>query len=756
MINNAKWIGSPERDSREVYNAEKAFIIKKQIKKATLYASALGVYAAWVNGQRVGNYVLAPGWTSYNHRIQYQEYDVTDMLDAENRVSIGVAPGWANGMGWKNEGSYTDAAYVVACLVIEYVDGTSEIISTDTDWEIWKRKIITSEIYHGETVDLTAEPKFVGNAVLGKAKGKLIPQEGEIICEQERIAPVEVIRTPKGETVIDFGQNMTGYVELRIKGERGTRIVMHHAEVLDSDGNFYTDNYRSARNENVYVLSGGYDVFKPTYTFQGFRYIRLTGYPFEQVDLDGLSAVVVHSDMKRTGFFRCGNPKINQLYHNVIWGQKSNYLDVPTDCPQRDERLGWTGDTQVFCRTAAINFDVEKFLCKWMNDLAAEQTEDGGVKGIVPDCLTREGSPDSPLKSAAWGDACCIVPWELYLAYGNKEILKKYLPVMKKWIKFIRNEGPEEYLWLTGVHYGDWLAMDGGPDKYQGVTSNDLTATAYYANSCNLVIKAGKAIGEDVSEYEELYNNIVKRFREYFMENGVPKDEFPLTENTPETWGGVGDEDRKGVTQTALSLILRFNLCTEEERPGLTAKLVQLIEEFDNRISTGFVGTPHILQALSENGRTDLAYTLLMQEKNPSWLYSVCHGATTMWEHWNSLKEDGSFWDKNMNSFNHYAYGAVYSWIFNVAMGISPMEEAPGYKAFTVKPSPCRCLGDFAEAGILTKQGEIKVHWYFKGDDVYYEITVPKSTVAHLVLPSGFTKNIGEGIWHFVEKFVQN
>ena len=518
---------------------------------------------------------------------------------------------------------------------------------------------------------------------------------------------------------------------------------MHHAEVLDRDGNFYTANYRSAKNENVYVCSGGDDIFKPSYTFQGFRYICLTEFPYDTVNPDDLRAIVVHSEMTRTGRFLCGNEKINQLYHNIVWGQKSNYLDIPTDCPQRDERLGWTGDTQVFCRTGAINYNVEKFFRKWMGDVALEQSPEGIVKGVVPAAL-KHGDTRT---SAAWGDVACVVPWEIYLAYGNKADLKRNLPVMKKWVDFLHSAGPAEYLWLGGMHYGDWLAMDAGEDSYVGATSNDLIASAFFAYSTSLLVRAGEALGMDMTEYRTLYGKVRAAFRDYFLENGMPKDEFPYTEIRVNEHAPV-DTVRKGVTQTALTLILHFDLCEESERPALAAKLVELIRANGNRMTTGFVGTPYLLHALSENGYTDVAYTLLMQEQNPSWLYSVCHGATTMWEHWNSLKEDGSFWSTDMNSFNHYAYGAVFDWIFGVACGIKPCADAPGYEKILIAPHPDRSLG-FADASIDTKHGTVRVHWYYKEDRVAYEIEIPAGTTAVLTLPNRSPLTLVAGTYLF-------
>lgn len=752
MIKQAKWITSPSDSGQAVYTFEKSFFVDKNIVSATLYASAMGVYVPYVNGKRVGKSVLMPGYTSYTSRIQYQIYDVTNMLEKENRISIGLGLGWAVGeFGfWRIKNFFADHTSLIAALSVKYEDESEEYILTDETWQVYTSVVTFAEIYHGETVDKTASIKLVGNAVLSDGiNGKLVEQDGEWIIEQERLAPIEVIHTPNGETVLDFGQNMAGYVEVRVKAERGSRIVLHHAEVLDNEGNFYTANYRSARNECTYVCSGEDDVFKPEYSFQGFRYVQLVEYPFDKIDLNSFRAVVVHSEMKRTGYFRCGNEKINQLYHNIIWGQKSNYLDLPTDCPQRNERLGWTGDTQVFCRTGAINYDTEKFFRKWMRDVAVEQTPEGAVKGIVPNAV-RKNHPKNPGDtriSAAWGDVACVVPWELYIAYGNKEMLKEHFPIMQKWVDYLHNVGPEEFLWLGGMHYGDWLAMDAGEDSYVGATSNDLIASAFFAYSTSLLIKAGEALGKDMNDYRELYVNVRKAFRKYFMENGMPKEEFPYTEVLYLDEPPI-DTVRKGVTQTALTLILHFDLCDDHERPVLAKKLVEMIRDNGMRMTTGFVGTPYLLHALSENGYTDIAYELLYQEKNPSWLYSVTHGGTTMWEHWDSLKEDGTFWDKSMNSFNHYAYGAVYDWIFGVACGIKPV--APAYKIVDIAPHPDKRLG-YAQASIDSRNGKIEIYWYYKEDKVYYEITIPENVTARLTLPSGYNETLSGGVYHFAE-----
>ena len=748
MKKDAIWIKSPVDTGAAACTFEIKFALNKPVKKATLCATAMGVYAPFLNGKRIGKNVLAPGWTCYRERILYQTYDVTDVLAAENTLALGVGQGWAVGyIGHvQTHNWFADHVSALAWLDITFADGTKQCIATNENWKVYTNEVTFSELYHGETVDKTAEIKCLGNALADKLTGKVIAQMGEDITEQERLAAVELIVTPKGERVIDFGQNMTGYVEVAITAPRGSRIVLHHAEVLDSEGNFYTGNYRTARNENTFICSGEADVFKPTYSFQGFRYIKLVEYPFAQVDLSGFTAISVNSNMKRTGSYRCGNEKINQLYHNIIWGQKSNYLDIPTDCPQRDERLGWTGDAQVFCRTAAINFDVEKFFIKWLGDMAIEQAkEDGIVRGIIP-----VAQPHATRISAAWGDASCIIPWQLYEAYGNKKLLKQHLPMMKAWVNYLRRTGPEEYLWLGGFHYGDWLAMDAGEDSYVGATSNDLIASAFFAWSTEMIVRAGKVLGEDVSEYEELYANVRKAFREYFMENGMPKEEFPLTEIPQPGKDKVIDTVRKGVTQTGITLILHFGLCEEEERPALAAKLVELIRENENRMTTGFVGTPYLLHVLSAHGYTDVAYELLMQERNPSWLYSVTHGATTMWEHWNSLKEDGSFWSTSMNSFNHYAYGAVFDWIFGVSSGITPVAADPAYKTVNIAPHPSKCLG-WADASIESRNGFIRSYWYYKGETVYYEFDIPAGVTANVTLPSGKAYTLSGGSYRFAE-----
>ncbi len=723
---NAKWIKASEYETDACYEFQSSHQVEGAVKKAVLSISAMGMYIAYINGKRIGNELFAPYWTSYDSRTQYQTYDVTTELTKSFDLKIVCAEGWA--VGYLRAGAahlhrhhYAENIALIYSLDIFYEDGRTVSICSDEKVKVTTSQILTSSIYHGEHIDRTAAVRELGYALIDeKVQTTLIPQEGEKVTEQEVLEPVSYIVTPKGEKVIDFGQDLSGYVQIHTNGKHGEKIVISHAEVLDSDGNFYTDNLRTAEQKNTYVLSGGKEIFKPYFTWQGFRYIRLDEYPFEQIDLSCFKAIVVHSDMKRTGWFECGNEKINQLYHNVIWGQKSNFIDVPTDCPQRDERLGWTGDAQVFCRTAAINYDVEKFFTKWLGDLAADQKKrgDGGAGWLAPSCNLWYYENTS----SVWGDAATICPWEIYMAYGNKEILERQYESMTSWVEYIRAQGDEEYLWIGGKQLGDWLALDGEEGSRRGATSESYISSAFFAYSTLLVVKAGKVLGRDVSKYEELYQKIVEAFQREFIKDGVPASN----------------------TQTAHVLALYFHLTDNAE---VTAKrLAQMIKENGTKLTTGFTGTPYILHALSENGYTGLAYDLLLQEEIPSWLYQVNHGATTIWEHWDGIRADGSFWDASMNSYNHYAYGSVYDWIFGVAAGIK-IEEA-GYKKVTIMPKPDKRLG-YIKAGIETRYGKLQSCWHYNGETIQFEYEIPNGVIADLILPDGTQKKLSGGKWKY-------
>ncbi len=715
MIKNTYWI-CPPVDTGDVCPVfSKSVSVDKVVETARLSVSAVGVYEARINGERVGDFILAPGCTSYRTRLQYQTYDVADMLKCENTLEICLGKGWYRGRISASDAEINKTpGAVIAELIISYTDGTKTIVATDDTWTVYTSRILLSDIYDGETYDSTAETRELGRAVINAdiSKSPLIPQEGEYVTEHERIKPVRMFKTPKGERVIDFGQNTAGYVTLELDAKEGDRIVLSHAEILDGDGNFYNANYRGAKAKLEYICRGGHQTYRPHFTFFGFRYIRLDECP-DGVTLDSFTATALYSGMKRTGRITTGNEKVNKLYENTLWSQRGNFIDVPTDCPQRDERMGWLGDAQMFAKTACYNYDVKKFLEKWLGDLRAEQRANGSVPDTVPNFWL------IPKSSAAWGDAITVIPWQLYLFYGDKNILKQNFDAMKKWVDYITNDTLEEYLWtstdddkkLWGKHYGDWLALDASYGSYIGATDIDLIASAFYAHSTDIVVKAGKTIGEDVAEYERLYDNIVSAFKKKY---------------------------NKLQTQTECVLALYFGLTDDREE---TAKqLCDMIEANGNRLMTGFVGTPYLLYALCENGYAKTAYDLLLQEEYPSWLYEVDHGATTIWEHWDGIRDDGTLWSADMNSYNHYAYGSVVDWLYSVAAGIRPAAESAGFKKVVIAPVPDKRLGSMS-ASLDTVCGTVRSSWRFDGDTVRYEIETP--TDATIII---------DGKEHFVPK----
>lgn len=754
MFELAKWITAGGDFKESLPSFQKRFDPKGTIRKATAYITAFGVYDFFVNGEKVGNRIMAPGWTYYTKWIQYQEYDITSLLQGESILSVTVGPGWACGYIGPMRTRVEDfhGAYgipdtsMVAEILVEYEDGSCETLVSDETWEIHTTQTLYCELYDGQRVDYTKEPHFVKNAeITEQPVPEILPQKGENVVERETVLPQRLIVTPNGERVIDFGQNLAGYVEVRVKGNKGDTVAFSYGEVLDKEGNFYNENYRSAKNETTYILDGKKRILKPSLTFQGFRYVRVDEFPGE-IDLSDFSAKVIYSDMKRVGDFSCGNEKLNQLYSNMVWSMRGNYIDVPTDCPQRDERCGWTGDAQVFCRTATLTYNVEKFFRKWLFDMGRNQGEDGAVYGIIPTL-----SYYTAKISTAWGDASTVCPWEIYRAYGNKEFLRECYPMMKKWVEYMHAFGEDEFLYVGANHYGDWLAMDAGEDHFVGATQTDLIASAYFAYSVALTVKAGKVLGEDTKELEELYQNVRRAFREAFMDQGMPKI-YPKADGDPVNHRGNMIRDVKGVTQTAILLILHFELCEEEEKAPLVEKLVELIRDFGGRMTTGFVGTPLILRVLSDHGRADVAFDLLLQEQNPSWLFSVNHGATTTWEHWDSQKEDGSFWSTRMNSFNHYAYGSVYDWMFGDMVGLTVCDDGVGYEKITYQPHTDPRIG-FAGASLETERGKLFASWkYLEDGTVRYELTLPETTTARVSIPGLDERTLTGGSYVFYSK----
>ena len=693
MLNSSKWISYPTKQDYTCPVFKKNFTFSKEIKKATLKITSLGCYYAELNGDRIGDFILAPGWTYYK-RTQMQEYDITSMLKSENEIRVTLASGWFNGrINIRTRKELPDVYPALICEIeILYKDNSREYIYSDENWECALSKITFSDIYDGESYDATYEEKFIPVKVQDYGEFKIVKQQGEIVKEQEIIFPKSIFKTPKGETVIDFGQNMTGYFEISLDAKKGDKVSFSVAEVLDKDGNFYTENYRSAKAKFDYICANGHQVYKPKLCFWGFRYIRVDEFPCE-ITKDNIKAIVLHSDIKRTGYLNSSSPLLNKLFSNIIWGQKGNFLDVPTDCPQRDERLGWTGDAQVFIKTASYNYNVEKFFDKWLEDLRLEQQREGLIPFCIPQVHDKPGS-----STAVWSDASTICPWQIYLTYANKKILARQFKSMCDYIAEIGRITKEKYLWYGCWHFGDWLGLDAPAGSYKGSSNPDIIATIFYLYSVSLVIKAGRVLGKNVEKYEKLHEKILEKGRKTFTEFN---------------------------TQTECVIALYFDFA--KDKKAVADKLAGMILENGGKLKTGFVGTPYLLHALSENGYTDLAYDLLLQEEFPSWLYSVKQGATTIWEHWDGVNDKGEFWSRDMNSFNHYAFGSVADWVYGVACGIKTVDDKPGFEEIIIAPNPTKKLS-WLSAKIETKYGTVSSAWYKEGDNYRYEITTPSPT----------------------------
>lgn len=719
MLERSEWIKGCEKNLRGGTVYLKNFRCAAKAEKAMLEITALGVYEAKLNGERVGDFILAPGWTSYSNRLQVQSYDVTNLMKTENSLEVTVGQGW-RAIANKRDGSdflgYRDTS-LIAELTLVYADGRTESIVTDSSWTARESKLRYTNIYDGDIYDATFKAGSARHCIcVDLEKDMLIPQEGEKIVEHERMPALQIIKTPAGETVIDFGQNMTGYVEFRIKGTPGAQATVSHGETLDRDGNFYNANYRSARAQIKFTCDGEEHTYKSALTFFGFRYIRLENWP-DEIKKENFTAVVVHSDIRRTGYFECSDEAVNRLFKNIIWGQKGNFLDVPTDCPQRDERLGWTGDAQVFVRTASLNFDVERFFKKWLRDLAADQGRDGCVPHVIPNISDDMGG------SSAWSDAAVICPWEIYRTYGDKAVLEEQFDSMKAWIDWMR-ERSENGKRSGGAHFGDWLGLDSTEGSYKGATPADLIATAYYKYSTELFIKAAHALGRDVAEYENIPAEAAKAFRREYMENGRVKNS----------------------TQTACVLALYFDIT--DDRAATATQLNELVKR-TGHLETGFVGTPYLLHALSDNGYAETAYDLLLRREYPSWLYPISKGATTVWEHWDGIKPDGTMWSTDMNSFNHYAYGAVADWMYGAAAGINSDPDRPGFEHIIFRPVTDRRL-DFVKASIDTRRGTVASEWRRENGRIKYIFTVPEGCCASTVI-GGEKHEVGAGTHEFLE-----
>lgn len=732
-MNKSSWITTSLSLLKTLPSFDKDFVIKGDIKKARLVITCLGFYYPYINGAKVTSNLFMPGWTSYKNRVQYQSYDVTNLIrQGNNHIKVLIGQGWAAAslFGWVRH-PYVDNPMLKAKLEITYPNGKKETIRSDSSWDVVSTSIVSSDIYDGEKQDLTLPIYKIKKVEETNSNVKLVKQEGEDIISKEVIFPRKMFRDSRGDLLVDFGQNFAGNIEIRVNGKKGDKISFVAGEILDKDGNFYNANYRKAKSLYEYILKDGENILFPYFSFEGLRYIKFIDCP-SYLKIGNIKGIAIHSSLKRTCYIDTGNEKINQLYHNTIYGQLSNYIDVPTDCPQRDERLGWLGDAEVFIKTAAINFDVSTFFRKWLADLALDQHEDGSIEGVCPTVPGHEVEV-----SSGWGDAATICPYEIYLAYGDKKILKDAFPMMEKWVNYIKNSGDNPYLWDSGFQFGDWLGTDSLYGSYFGATNLYIVATAFYANSVSILIKSGKELGIDVSSYEELYRNILIEFRKSFLKDGLPTGNRAVEYSV--------EEKSTNFTQASLALILSFSLCEDSDKPRLAAELVNLIKENGMRMTTGFLGTPYLLHALSENGYSDIAYSLLLQEKRPSWLYSVNNGATTIWEHYDGIGENGRLWDTNMNSFNHYSYGAVIDWIYECAGGIKKIR--PDYKEIEISPIPDRRLGHL-DIKYLTRRGLLHVRWYFQDEATIYEIEIPKDTLVHVKIGKS-VYDLGEGSYMF-------
>lgn len=714
------------------------FSVKQKVERARLYATAMGLYELSLNGKRVGDQYFTPGWTAYDFRYQYQTYDVTNLVKSgENCLGAVLGDGWFRGrLAWNNSrNSYGKKLALLAQLVITYTDGKQEIVGSNDKWKTATGAILESDIYNGETYDARLERTgwnepgykdgdWKGVTVIESPKAKLVAPAGPPVKEIEEIKPVKVFRTPAGDTVLDMGQNMVGWMKFRLAAPAGTTVTLRHAEVLDKEGNFYTENLRSAKETIRYTSKGGgTETFEPHFTFQGFRYVSVSGWPGE-VKPEDFTGIVVHSAMERTGTFETSNPMLNQLEHNIIWGQKGNFLDVPTDCPQRDERLGWTGDAEVFAPTASFNFDTAGFYSKWLRDVALDQEDDGAVPFVIPNVLshtTRKGEA----ASAGWADVAVVVPWTVYQSFGDKRILEEQYPSMKSWVEYMRRAAGESYLWKSGFSFGDWLAFATTQSDYPGATTDkDLIQTAYFARSTELLAKTAEVLGkkEDAQDYAALEEKIKGAFqREFVTPNGR------LASNT----------------QTAYALALAFGLLPESQRAEAAARLAADVRKFGH-LTTGFLGTPVLCQTLSDYGYLDEAYMLLNRKEYPSWLYPVTKGATTIWERWDGIKPDGSFQSPSMNSFNHYAYGAIGDWMYRVVAGIEIDEAAPAYKHSLLEPHPGGGL-THASAAVDSMYGRVASAWEISGGKLTLKIEVPANTTATVRLPNAKLQEVSEG-----------
>jgi alpha-L-rhamnosidase len=724
LLDPAEWTATMiGRDTEHAPLFTGRLTVPGEVASARLYATAHGVYVPSVNGERAGDHVLAPGWTSYHHRLRYQTYDVTRLVhQGDNTVEVLVGNGWYRGrLGWRGARAvYGKRLGLLAQLEVTTVDGSVHVLATDRTWTARNSGVLADDLYGGQRTDLayrsTADEPVTE---LDTDLTRLVAPDGPPARATETVQAIGVDTSPSGATVVDFGQNLVGWVRLRARGAaEGHEVVVRHAEVLEH-GELAVRPLRTAEATDSYLLAGGDEVLEPSLTFHGFRYAEVTGLP--GLLAEDVSAVVVGTDLERAGWFECSEPLLNRFHDNVVWSARGNFLDVPTDCPQRDERLGWTGDLQIFAPTAAFLFHSAGFLTSWLADLAAEQRADGSVPWVVPDVF------DHPTPAtAAWGDAAVLVPWALYEHTGDLGLLRRQLPSMRAWVDHATDLAGEDRVWSGGFQFGDWLDPAAPPqDPFAARTDPDVVATACLARSARVLADAAGVLGErDLAEH---YARLAEQVRAAFAREFV-------------TEGGrvLGD------SPTAYAMALTWSLLpTGEQRRRAGNRLADLVRGAGFRTATGFVGTPLIMDALTEAGHVEVAYRLLLQTGCPSWLYPVTMGATTVWERWDSLLPDGSVNPGEMTSFNHYALGAVADWLHRSVAGLA--QGRPGYRELLVRPLPCLRL-THASASHRTPYGRASVRWRRAGGRLTLRVGVPVGATALVHVPGqSEPKRVGHG-----------
>lgn len=740
---SADWITHGFEDALEPCAVfVKSFAAKKDIAKARVYISSLGLYEMRLNGSRVGDAKFTPGWTSYQKYLQYQTYDITDRIAENNRIEVTVGNGWYKGiMGFFGQGChYGTRTAMIAQIELTYADGTKEQILTDESWRSTTAHRRYSEIYNGEVIDLSLPAQAeVPACKFEYSKDTLVAQINEPVRITQRVAAKKLLRSPKGEWIIDFGQNLVGVVEAKLCCPKGTKITVSHAEMLDEKGNFFTTNLRTAKATDVFICSGGEDTFLPEFTYHGFRYIRIEG--LDEIDLNAFTACVIHTDYQKTGYFRCSNEDINQLWQNIDWTMRSNFLDIPMDCPQRDERLGYTGDTEIFLPTAAYYGDVALFFRKWLRDLRFEQTDEFGVPLSVPDILRTRACV------SIWHEAATIVPWVIWQTYGDKRLLEEQYDSMARSVAYTKRLAGEAGLLRQDncSQFGDWLAVDGpkGPfrrppegimfpsnEEKAGGTDVYMIGNVYYLYSIDIMAKTAEVLGkeEDVKTYRTLYQDVLSRFRaEYITSTGRL----------------VSD------TQTAAALVLYFDLLEEKHRKGVLERLEMKLIQNKKHLSTGFVGTQYLTHVLSQNGLHALAGDILFKDDCPSWLYGIRLGATTIWELWDGVNPDGSINLFEMNSFNQFGFGTVGDWMHKQLCGITALE--PGYKKFRIAPRLVKGITS-VQGSYESVYGTISCKFSCENGMVCAELHVPENTTAVIDLPERETVTVGSGDYMFSHK----